>query len=375
VTGEENSCETPIRSYGGRLRVRNFRNYAETAIDLAPGHNIIVGANGQGKSNMLEAIYALATTRSFRGAKDADVILHDAVEAEIGITAGEADTELKLTYVRGGRRWAAVYGQKLPAVHDLIGRMPAVVFSSSDLDIVSGEPSERRKFMDAEISLVSPAYLKAFSGFKRVLEQRNANLRRIRDGELLSDSLDPWDAQLAARSVVLRATRTDYMVEIGALAAEKHRELTDSTEELMLTYDPADEASNEGDHLDELVKSRNQDIYAGFTTVGPHRDDFRVGIDGTSSRAFGSRGQQRTAVLAIKLAVALYWRDRMRIMPIVLLDDIMSDLDERRRNLVMSVSGNLGQVVITATDIHQILQEVRSGAKVFEVSRGTIKER
>ncbi|MGI8922869.1 MAG: DNA replication/repair protein RecF [Fimbriimonadales bacterium] len=354
--------------------MRHFRNYAESSIDLAPGHNILVGSNGQGKSNMLEAIYALATTRSFRGAKDADVIHHHASEAEIGITAGEEDTELKLTYVREGRRWAAVFGQKLPTVHDIIGRMPAVMFSSSDLDIVSGEPSDRRKFLDGEISLVSPAYLKAFSGYKRALEQRNASLKKIREGELLAAALDPWDVQLATRGAVLRASRIDYMVEIAALAAEKHRELTDSVEELALTYKPADEASTEEGHLNELAKSRRQDIVAGFTTVGPHRDDFYIGIDGSSSRAFGSQGQQRTAVLAIKLSVALYWRDRMRIVPIVLLDDIMSDLDERRRNLVMSVSGNLGQVVITATDIHQILPEVRSGAKVFEVSHGTISE-
>ncbi|MBA3725667.1 MAG: DNA replication and repair protein RecF, partial [Armatimonadetes bacterium] len=312
VIGEENSCESTGRSCAGRLWVRDFRNYAEASIDLVPGHNILVGANGQGKSNMLEAIYALATTRSFRGAKNADVILHHASEAEIGITAGEQDTELKLTYVRGGRRWAAVFGQKLPTVHDLIGRMPAVVFSSSDLEIVSGEPAERRRFLDGEISLVSPAYLKAFSGYKRALEQRNASLRKIREGELLTDALDPWDIQLAAWGAVLRASRIDYLVDIAALAAEKHRELTDSIEELILTYTPADEASTEEGNLNKLVKSRHQDIGAGFTTVGPHRDDFYIGIDGTSSRAFGSRGQQRTAMLAIKLAVVIYWRNKMR---------------------------------------------------------------
>jgi DNA replication and repair protein RecF len=165
------------------------------------------------------------------------------------------------------------------------------------------------------------------------------------------------------------------LAELNRLAAEKHLELSDSAEKLDLAYQMSDEASSENDLLEALCKRRAQDVGAGFTTVGPHRDDLVVTVDSAGAKEFASQGQQRTAVLAIKMAVALYWRNELRTVPIMLLDDIMSDLDERRRNLVMSVSGSLGQIVITATDIGQLLPELRSGAKVFEVANGTISEK
>jgi DNA replication and repair protein RecF len=374
VIPEEKACGYR-KSSVQRLSVSDFRNYSSADVDLAPGHNVFVGRNGQGKSNLLEAIYALATTRSFRYAKDADVIRHGAQTASISAVAGEESVVLSLSYVRGGWRHASVFGGRVPKVQDIVGRMPAVCFSSADLRIVSGEPADRRKFLDTEISLVSPAYLGAFSRYKKALEHRNAVLRKIREGEASFDALEPWDVQVAKSGAILRAGREAYLAELNRLAAEKHLELSDSAEKLDLAYQMSDEASSENDLLEALCKRRAQDVGAGFTTVGPHRDDLVVTVDSAGAKEFASQGQQRTAVLAIKMAVALYWRNELRTVPIMLLDDIMSDLDERRRNLVMSVSGSLGQIVITATDIGQLLPELRSGAKVFEVANGTISEK
>jgi DNA replication and repair protein RecF len=366
-----------LNSYGKQARItklslNDFRNYHVVEVSLHAGQNVFVGANGQGKSNLLEAVYALASTRSFRGARDKDVIRLGAEKAAVSGVVGEEDTEISLEYNKSGGRRAAVFGQRLPKVIELVGRLPAVVFSSTDLAIVDAGPSERRGFLDAELSIISPSYLKAFAGYRKALEQRNAALRSVREGASRSQ-LDPWEAALSEKGAQLRLARAEWLAELIPIAAREHAELSGCAESLAVQPENVDDAED-AETLDRILKARReQDISAGHTTVGPHRDDIAITLNGVEARAFASQGQRRTIALALKLAVAHYWKERLGILPVVLLDDIMSDLDIDRRNAVMAVSEAMGQVIMTTTDIEAVLPEVRSDAKVFTVQEGTIQ--
>jgi len=252
-------------------------------------------------------------------------------------------------------------------VIDLVGRLPAVVFSSTDLAIIDGGPSERRAFLDSELALLSPSYLEAFAGYRKALEQRNAALRAVREGRSSSDALGPWEIALAERGAAVRKSRAVWIDVLAPIVAREHASLSGPEEIIDIVSIHADEAID-ALALERLLGSRRAiDIAAGHTTAGPHRDDLRILLNGQEARIFASQGQRRTAALALKLAVAHYWRERMNVVPLLLLDDILSDLDASRRHAVMSLSGRIGQVVITATDLDSLDEQVRSEAKVFEV--------
>lgn len=356
------------------LSLRHFRNYGEALFDLSPGHNLFIGLNGMGKSNILEALHALSTTRSFRGAKEQEMIQIGAEGAKIGAALAGTDTEIEIQYSRSARGAGFIAGQKLPRVRDIVGRFPTVCFSSTDLAIIRGEPSERRRFLDSELSLSSPSYLKAFSAYRRALEQRNAALRAVREGASHIGAVEPWENRLAEAGSVLRQQRSAYVSQLSALARDYHRHVSDCGEELSLEYRPQDLAMTPQELLPGFAARRQLDVIAGSTSYGPHRDDVEITIEGISAKSYGSQGQQRTAVVAIKLGVVGYWRERLRTLPALLLDDIMSDLDERRRGFVLEASASLGQVVVTATDISQLSAEVLSNAKVFSVHEGQVSE-
>ncbi|MEO7453898.1 MAG: DNA replication/repair protein RecF [Fimbriimonadales bacterium] len=361
-----------VRSLISRIRLMDFRNYEAIDLELHSGQNVFVGLNGQGKSNLLEAVYALSSTRSFRGARDKEVIRFSAEKATVTGHVGADDTEITLEYNRTGGRSAYLFENKLPRVLDLVGRLPAVVFSTTDLAIVDAGPSERRGFMDTELSLISPSYLKEFAGYRKALEQRNAALRAVREGSDQA-TLDPWEAALAAKGAQLRHTRSEWVSDLLPLVQREHKGLSASDDELDVHPKNVDEAETPEDLLELLKSKRSIDIASGHTTVGPHRDDLTITLAGEDARAFASQGQRRTIALALKIAVAHYLRERLNILPLVLLDDIMSDLDASRRTAVMAVSGSLGQVIMTTTDLDAIRPEVRSDARVFQVHDAQIR--
>jgi DNA replication and repair protein RecF len=366
-----NSELTTTRALISKVSLEDFRNYASVSVGLHTGQNVFVGANGQGKSNLLESIYVLSSTRSFRGARDKDVIRHGTDRAVVCGTVGPDGTDVRLEYNQTGGRRALVFEQKLPRVLDLVGRLPAVVFSSSDLAIVYAGPAERRAFIDSELSLLSPSYSSASSGYRKALEQRNAALRAVRDGSSQT-LLTPWDAALAEKGSLLRAARVEWLRQLMPLAAREHACLTGNRELLEVRLMPADQTKCADELRELLLARRHQDIASGHTSSGPHRDDLEIALNREEARAFASQGQTRTIALALKLAVAHYWREQMGILPLLLLDDIMSDLDADRRHAVMAVSGAMGQVIITTTDLESLRPEVRSDAKVFEVRSGEI---
>lgn len=356
------------------LTLRDFRNYEVAEVTLDSGFNVIEGANAQGKTNILEALYLLATTRLLRSHKDSEAIREGAEKTVVTARLAGSGTELTVTLERGARKRALLNGLGLPRASDLIGRLPCVCVSTVDLEIVRGDPAERRLFLDLELSAMSGAYLHHLALYKRALEQRNALLRDSRDRFFPPESFEIWEDQLASHGSELRRLRQEFILELLPFARQAHQEMG-SGEALEMAYRPKDEARDYTSLLANLAECRMHDIARGGTSVGPHRDDLEIYVGGKEARQFGSQGQQRTAVIAVKLATLTLRRNRYGQPPMLLLDDILSDLDEvRRARLVEMVLKESVQTVLTCTEASAAGEAILSRSKRFSVLAGRIKE-
>jgi DNA replication and repair protein RecF len=350
------------------LELHDFRCYHHLRLDLSPSKNVFLGPNGSGKTSVLEALFLLATTTSFRTNALADLIRHEQEAARIAADASFPPATLEIRVPRSGRRTARINGTTTSRVSDLIGILPVVCFSSQDLQLISGDPTIRRRFLDREISQLSAAYLDAFAKYKRVLSQRNALLKAVANGEQLADSLHPWDERLGELGDTLRERRLAFVNDLTNFASQEHEALSGSEETLTLTY----RQRSPGPLKEILRHVRHVDLAVGSTTVGPHRDDFEILVNGTPAKSTASQGQQRTAVLAIQLGLLSLWRNREKRIPILLLDDIMSDLDENRRRRVLELGAGFGQVLLTATDSAILGGGSGGETAIFRVHKGTV---
>lgn len=355
-----------------RVVLQNFRNYRESAIDLDSGFNVIAGPNAQGKTNFLEALYLLSTTRLLRGQRDAEAVLDGCTQACVTAELAGGRTQIGVTLEAGIRKRATLNGLKLPRASDLIGRLPCVCISSLDLAIVRDEPSDRRLFLDLELSALYPAYLRHLAVYKRALDQRNALLRDSREEMRPTELFETWEEQIASAGSALRQMRVAYIAELSPIATERHG-LMGGGETLSLDYQQKDEAWSSEELREGLVRCRLQDIGRGGTSVGPHRDDLLIQVDRREARLYGSQGQQRTAVIALKLATLELGKQKFDDPPLLLLDDILSDLDERRRALLIDlVLQQAGQTVLTCTEAAAAGPNILDRAKVFQVTAGTM---
>jgi DNA replication and repair protein RecF len=361
----ENAVET--------LRLEGFRNYAHLDLRLSPGFNVVSGPNAQGKTNLLESLYLLGTTRLLRGQKDAEAIQDGSERASAEVILADSGTRIGVTLERGSRKRALVNGLALPRAADLIGRLPVVCISAADMAIVRGEPADRRLFLDLELSALSPAYLHHFALYKRAQEQRGALLRQSRERAIPGALYEPWEAAMATHGAHVRAARVDYVSRLIGPTQEVHAQMGGG-EALELRYEPKDEATDEEGLRTLLESSRAQDVVRGATSLGPHRDDLRLEVAGRDARLFGSQGQQRTAVIALKLATLDVAREERGVPPLLLLDDILSDLDEERRaNLVEVVLDRAAQAVLTCTEASAAGERILSQAQLFKVDSGTVQ--
>jgi DNA replication and repair protein RecF len=277
-------------------------------------------------------------------------------------------TSLSIELEAGIRKRAKINGLGLPRAADLIGRLPCVCVSSLDLAIVSGDPAERRLFLDLELSQAFPVYLRHLTLYKRALEQRNALLKVANESFVDPESFEVWEAQLGEHGEALRNFRRSFVIELQKIAANVQAELGDG-ERLDLAYAPKDEA----DLITAYEQNRHYDIMRKTTTVGPHRDDLQIVVAGSEARYFGSQGQQRSCVISLKMATLQLHAARLGKAPLLLLDDILSDLDaERRTRLSAWVVQNAGQVILTCTEKHLISKDILDKAQPFRVQCGTV---
>lgn len=355
-----------------QVRLYHYRNYPELDLTLAPGLNVLYGQNAQGKTNLLEALYLLSSTRLLRGSKDAEAILEGESQARVSAELAPSRTELAIVLEAGKRKIASLNKVGLPRAADLIGRLPSVCISAFDMEIVRGSPDSRRLFLDMELSQLSVAYLNHLAAYKRALEQRNALLRRSQDELVESLEFEPWEAVLAEHGAAIRAARQSLVAALTPHAQALQSALA-LEEALRLSYEPKDEARAPEEALRALQTSRTRDVARGSTSVGPHRDDLAIFVQNRDARYFGSQGQQRTAVLALKLAACLHYRESKGEMPLLLLDDILSDLDEsRRRSLVAWIVQNARQALLTCTEPAAAGPGLLEKATLFRVESGRI---
>ena len=366
------------------LTLRSYRSYETLHLAFDPGVQIFLGANAQGKTNIIEALYYAAFGRSHRTSSDAELIRVGADGAHIGLSFRRHDVpgELSFTFARGARRRITYAGESLRQ-RDLVGLLPMVLFSPEDLFLVKGAPALRRRYLDAELSQASPAYYGELLRYTRILKQRNAVLKDIRERLAAPDDLPPWDAQLARSAAYIVTRRIAAVAQLGALSARVQAVLA-AGEELALAYeiagagaeDFAEDDMTEALHVwynKMLCEGRARDIARAATGVGPHLDDLVLRVGGMSLRSYGSQGQQRTGALALKLAELFYLQENIGEAPILLLDDVMSELDaDRRRALLDFIRHEHIQTFITATDAAYFPAE-RMGTYRY-VEAGTVRD-
>ena len=386
------------------LQLTNFRNYQQIELDLNPGHLLFLGDNAQGKSNLLEAVHLLSAGKSSRASTDSEMIgwqpesdtqpftrisaeierLNDHLNLDLAVVAGGAAAAGPTQ--RAGKRFR-VKGIPRRAV-DFVGQLRAVLFTADDLDVISGPPSLRRQFLDNALSQIDRGYYTALQRYSKVMQQRNASLRRIREGSASVDELSLWDTTFIQEGATIIAARQRALSSLRETAAAAHRELAGSAtqETLQLTYQPqlgdefrrllepdADSDAVRPLFAAALAGQRRREIGAGVSLVGPHRDDFSIAINAVSAASFGSRAQIRTAALAMRLAEARLVMAGSDDPPVLLLDDIVSELDERRRRSVLTSLSGFEQVWFTATSGSSLPADFTAECRVFEVNSGQVR--
>lgn len=355
-----------------RIELVGFRNYQHESVTLGPGFNLVTGANAQGKTNLLEALYLLSTTRLLRGRRDHEAIRDGDSKMAVSAWLRETETELKITLEKGGRKRALLNGMSLPRAADLMGRLPSVTISTADLLLVRGDPSDRRLYLDLELSGLFPAYLRAFTLYRRAVEQRNALLKHSREHPVSSMQFEPWELEIAQAGAEIRQYRRRHVEELSREAAVAHGLIGDG-EHLALGIDQADTGDDAQSLREGLEQTRIADIARGSTSLGPHRDDLSIWVDGRDARHFASQGQQRTAVIAIKLAGIPIGQRIFGKPPLLLLDDMLSDLDaNRRQRLTDVVVSQAGQALLTCTEADAAGPHILAVAQCFRVDQGRV---
>lgn len=371
--------------YLERVLCRNFRNFEELVLDLNKNLNIFLGANGQGKTNFLEAIYLMATANSHRSSITSEMINWNEEKALVQLLLERREGKIKLAMrLEKGGRTVEVNDNPLDKVKELLGYLNAVLFSPEDLKLVKEGPSHRREFINLEISQVSKYYNHLLSDYDHVLKQRNNLLKSIRDGSSSNrEMLAVWDEQLAENGSKIILKRIEVIKKLKILARLSHRKITEGRENLKLEYDVSldnfDKKLSEKElkelFIDNLIAKRDREIKRGYTVIGPHRDDLILKLNEMDLRKYGSQGQQRTAALALKLAELEFMKSETGEYPVLLLDDVFSELDSLRRKALLNIIADKIQTIITATDGENLSGIKNSSYNVYQVKKGRIKKR
>ena len=352
------------------LELKNYRNYDRLIIEFSSGTNILYGDNAQGKTNILEAVYLGATTKSHRGSKDKEIIRFGENEAHIRIhlmkqdIGHQIDMHLKKSRTKG----AAIDQIPIKRSSDLLGFVPVIFFSPEDLSIIKNGPSERRKFLDIELSQLEKMYLHQLSSYNKVMAQRNNLLKQLVYQRELLDTLDSWDLQLVKYGSEVIRYRRKFIEDLNEIIREIHKNLTGKKEKIVLKYDYS---VNYDEFLTVLQRKREIDLKYASTGAGPHRDDIEFLVNGIDIRRFGSQGQQRTAALSLKLAQIELVKRQTGETPILLLDDVLSELDSSRKNYLLDSIKDI-QTLITCTGLEEFINSHLQIDKMFQVKSGKI---
>ena len=372
------------------LHLRAFRNYVDQQVEFDAQKTILVGNNAQGKSNLLEAVELIATLKSHRATRDRDLVLEAASAGQILATLerayGSAEVAMKLR--SSGRRTVALNGETLRRHLDLLGVLNAVQFSSLDLELVRGSPESRRNWLDTLLIQLEPIYARILQEYSRVLRQRNALLKEIRkrEADQLEESknssaisqLELWDEQLVETGSRVTRRRARVLERLAPIAGAIHAEISGKTEDLEVKYAPNvlwsedDTASVQKAFWEKLEQRRTAEQHQGTTVVGPHRDEIELTINQTPAKSYGSQGQQRTLVLALKLSELKLIESVVGEPPLLLLDDVLAELDPNRQDQLLDTIQDRFQTLITTTHVGSFDSQWLKAAQILTVEAGQI---
>lgn len=359
--------------YATELKIKNYRNYNEEKITFSPNLNLIVGKNAQGKTNLLETIYYSAIGKSARTTKDADLINWQKERAgfSLKVQKKEGSKTIEAVFSRGQKKSIKVNGINLLKIGDLLGNVSVVFFSPDELKLVKDAPQDRRKFLDTDISQLSKNYFYLLLKYNKILDQRNKLLKSKNNVSVIEQTLPIWDVQLAETGSKIIAYRIKFLARLKEFVKQSHTYLTSGKEELEIEYAGIvgkDEIEIKTKLLDGLKQVREKDLKLGYTNIGPHRDDIKLVVNGVDIRSFGSQGQQRTVALSMKLAELEIFKEELGEYPILLLDDVLSELDQDRQQKLLWRASKV-QTILTATQYDPFMVQ---DANIIKIENGKI---
>lgn len=352
------------------IELAGYRNYDSLVLQFDRGTNILYGDNAQGKTNILEAIFISATTKSHRGSKDREIVNFDREEGHIRtfLEKEGVETRVDMHLRKSKSKGIAIDGQKIKKAADLLGLCNVVFFSPEDLGIIKNGPAERRRFVDMELCQLDSFYLYNLNHYNKIVNQRNKLLKDMYLNPDLKETLGIWDMQLISFGSKLIERRKLFVEQLNEIIFDIHKKLSGNREDLVIQYEPDVEIA-EFEH--KLKCSQDRDMKSKMTSVGPHRDDFCFMIKGVDIRKFGSQGQQRTAALSLKLSEIELVKKITKDNPILLLDDVLSELDSNRQNYLLNSIGDI-QTIITCTGLEEFVNHRFEINRVYRVSEGTV---
>lgn len=344
------------------LHVTNFRNHIDTVADLSPGVNVFVGENAQGKTNLLEAIFLTCVGRGWRSPRDRDMINFDSEQSRIKTVATKkfGDVIVEIALERKGKKSININGVPVQKMGELLGQINCIFFSPDELRLVKEAPADRRRFLDIDISQIDKSYFYSLLRYHKVLAQRNSLLKSTTED--IERGLDIWDVELEKMAKNIIARRKNFLKSLTPFVIKVHEFLTGGNETITIEYE-----TNSGDDLARTLRdARQKDIRLKSTTVGPHRDDIKIELDGKDVRLFASQGQQRTVALSLKLAELSIFEQLTGERPVLLLDDVLSELDVTRQLRLLDFINN-GQTILTTTSFTASQEE-----RIIQIANGTI---
>lgn len=352
------------------IELINFRNYESLDLSFDAGTNILFGDNAQGKTNILEAVYLSGTSKSHRGSRDKEMIRFEQDESHIRtvVVKEEKEYQIDMHLKKNRSKGIAINRVPIKRASELFGILNMVFFSPEDLNIIKSGPAERRRFMDAELCQLDKIYLSDLSTYNKILNQRNKLLKDMVYRPDLKDTLSVWDMQLVETGKKIIRRRRQFIEDLSGIVHDIHYRLSGKREELLVSYeaDVDDIFFN-----DELNRARARDLKLCMTSVGPHRDDLSFSVKGVDIRRFGSQGQQRTSALSLKLSEIELVRTMIHDTPVLLLDDVLSELDSNRQNYLLNSIDHI-QTMITCTGLDEFVKNRFQVNKVFQVINGQV---
>ena len=352
------------------LKLKNFRNYDLLNIDFDEATNIFYGDNAQGKTNILEALYLTGTTKSHRGTKDRDMIQFgkDESHLETIVEKNGIDYQLDMHLKKNSPKGIAINKMPIRKASELFGIVNMVFFSPEDLNIIKNGPAERRRFIDIELSQLDKIYLNDLAKYNKIVNQRNHLLKEIEFNKNALSTLEVWDMQLIYYGNKIISRRKEFVEQVNEIVSNIHKKLTGGREELKLIYEP----SNGNMSFEQaILKNKEKDMRMKSTSIGPHRDDICFIVGDLDIRRFGSQGQQRTAALSLKLSEIELVKRTIKDKPVLLLDDVLSELDKNRQNYLLDSIGDI-QTLITCTGVEDFVNNRFSINKIFCVQNGQV---